>query len=108
MLTYLFLVHGLLISTLLSIDFIGGNVNESLDSRSLRRLQQNVSSHDVVLGKLERISERVVDVGLRREVHDGVDLFRFQNKIDQVGAANVALHKLVVRQVLNAVKILQT
>ena len=105
--TYLFLVHRLLISTLLSVDFVGGNVNESLDSGSLRRLQQNVSSHDVVLGELERISERVVNMGLRREVHDGVDLFRLQNEIDQVGAANVSLHKLVVGQVLDAVKILQ-
>ena len=82
-------------------------MNEALDSGSLRRLQQNVSSHDVVLGELERISERVVNMGLRREVHDGVDLFRLQNEIDQVGAANVSLHKLVVGQVLDAVKILQ-
>lgn len=83
-------------------------MNKSLDSRSLRRFQQNVSSHDVVLGELERISERVVDMSLHGEVHDGVNLFRFQNKIDQVRAADVSLYELVVGQVLDAVKVLQT
>lgn len=37
--------------------------------------EQDVRPVDVVLRKLERVSEGVVDVCLCREVQDGVDLF---------------------------------
>ena len=55
-------------------------------------------AEDVVPRELERVAERVVDVRLRREVHDRVDLLRLQNVVDEVRRADVALDELVVRQ----------
>lgn len=62
-------------------------------------------THDVVLCELERIPERVIHVGLRRKVHDGINLFSLDHEVDQIGAADVALHELVVGVVLDLVQV---
>lgn len=49
---------------------------------------------DVVLRELERVSERVVHVRLRREVKDGVDLLLSQDVRHEVRRAYVPLHEL--------------
>lgn len=64
-------------------------------------------SHYVVLRELERVSERIVDVSLRREVHNCVDFLRLEDEIHQIRGANVSLDELVVRQVFHAVQILK-
>lgn len=52
---------------------------------------------DVVLRKLERVSEGVVDMRLCREVQDGVDFLFPQEVQHQVRRAYVSLHELPSR-----------
>ena len=42
----------------------------------------------------ERVAERVVDVRLGREVHDGVDLLVLEDEVEEVGGLDVALDEL--------------
>lgn len=60
----------------------------------LGTLQQDVRSVDVVLSELEGISEGIVDMRLRGEVKDRIDLFLSEQVRDEVGRADVALHEL--------------
>jgi hypothetical protein len=55
-----------------------------------------VGSHDVTLGKVERVTERVIDVRLRREVHDCIDLLLGHDVGYEVGTANVAFDEFEV------------
>ena len=64
-------------------------------------------AEDVVLRELEGVAEGVVHVRLRREVHDGVDLLALEHVVHQVRRADVTFHKLVVRQPLEAIQVLQ-
>lgn len=84
---------------------VRADVDEALDAGQFRGLEQHVRAEDVVLRELERVTEGVVDVGLGREVHDRVDLLRLQHEVHQVGAADVALHELVVGVVLDLVEV---
>ena len=90
---------------LLAVDLIGTHVNEALDAGNLGGLQQHVGAEDVVLGKLERVTEGVIDVGLGCEVHDSVNLLILQYKINKIGTADVSLYKLVVGKVFNLVQV---
>jgi len=91
--------------SLLAVDLIGTHVNEALDAGDLGRLQQHVGAQNVVLGELEGVSEGVVDVGLSREVHNSINLLSLQNEVHQVRTADISLHKLIVREVLNLVQV---
>ena len=87
-------LHGLA----LAVDLVRRDVDEAHDVVHLRGLEQHVRAEDVVPRELERVAERVVDVRLRREVHDRVDLLRLQDVVDEVRRADVALDEFVVRQ----------
>jgi hypothetical protein len=51
-------------------------VKETLDrAERLNSLKQNVRPADVVLGELEGITKRVIDVSLRSKVHDCINAF---------------------------------
>jgi hypothetical protein len=47
----------------------------------------------------------VIDVRLRRKVHDSVDILALQHVCDEVFAANVALDELEVRVVFQLLKV---
>lgn len=81
----------------LPVHFISGHVDESPNTLvTLRRLEHDVGSHDITLGKVERVTERVIDVRLRREVHDRIDLLLGHDVGYEVGTANVALDEFEV------------
>ena len=60
---------------------------------------------DIVLGERERVPKAIIDMGLRRKVHNGVNFLFFQHIVDQVGRADVPLHELVVLVVLDLVQV---
>ena len=60
----------------LAVDLVGRDVDEAPDARLDRALDHDVRAVHVRLGELERVAEAQVDVGLRREVEDRVDLVR--------------------------------
>ena len=82
-------------------------MDETFDSIDFGWLEEYVSSHYIVLRELERVSERVVNMSLRRKVHNRVDFLRLQNEIHQIRWANVSLYELIVRQMFHAVQILR-
>jgi hypothetical protein len=94
--------HGISFETLsLSVNLIGGNMDESFDGlASLGTLQKDVSSVNVGMGKGKRVSKRVVDMGLGCKVKDSVDLLFSQDKGNQVGCDNVTFDEFEVGQVL--------
>ena len=92
-----------------TIDFIRGNMNETLDGRTtLGALQKHVGSVDIGVRKGKGVSEGVVHMSLGCEVHDGVDGFLLEDVADKVRGANVALHKLEVGQVFEFIQIRET
>ena len=88
-----------------AIDFIGGDVVEALAfvlfgeafPIEFRGLEQAQSSHDVRLGKRERILDGAVHVTFCRQVDDTVNLFVLHELVERIEVANVHLHELVVR-----------
>ena len=72
------------------------NERTNLDAVDFGRLEKDVSAEDVVLGELERVAKAVVHVGLRGEVHDGVDCLGTQDVLHKVGRTNVAFDKFVI------------
>jgi hypothetical protein len=106
--THLLLIHGGLVAHLLAVDLVRTDVHEPLDAMHLCRLQEHMCAQDVVLGELKGVAERVIHVGLRGEVHDGVDLLLRQHVIYQVRTADVSLDELVIRVVLDLVQVRQT
>ena len=116
-LQHLVFEHGFLVRGAFSVDFVGGDVDETLHAvdlcvcvcvcvcvlcewvglgggalcyinffclTDLGRFEEDVGAQDVVLGEGERVPKGVVDVGLGGEVHDGVDLFLFEDVVDEV------------------------
>lgn len=55
-----------------------------------------MGSVNVVLGELETVSERVVNMGLGGKVHYGVNGLCDEKEINEVSATNVSLHKFEV------------
>ena len=90
-----------------AVHFIGGHVHKTADFVNFGAFQQHVGAENVVLGELERVAKRVVHVGLRRKVHDGVDFLAVQHVVHEVRRANVPFHELVVGEVLEAVEVFQ-
>lgn len=105
-----FLGHGIRFEIFsLSVDLIRRNVNESLEGGAVfGTLEKNVRSKNVGLGKGQRVSERVVDVGLRRKVHNCVNLIFEEGVIHNVWNGNVSLDEFEVRKILDVVEIFHT
>tara|TARA_R110002050_G_scaffold299147_1_gene463980 strand:+ start:199 stop:525 length:327 start_codon:yes stop_codon:yes gene_type:complete len=82
-------------------------VDEALDTASVGGLQQHMCSQNIHLCEGERVSERVVNMGLRSEVHDRVDLVSLQDMAHKVGAADVAFHESVVLAILQGINVLE-
>ena len=81
----------------LPIHLVRRHVDETPNALvTLGRLEHDVGSHDVTLGKVERVTERVIDVRLRREVHDRIDLLLGHDVGYEVGTANVAFDEFEV------------
>ena len=92
----------------LAVDLVGGDVEESLDgTQGLDGLEQNVGTADVVLGELERVAERVVDVGLRSKVHHGVDLLGPHDVGHEIGGSDITLDKLEVEKPRDRAEVIQ-
>ena len=51
---------------------------------------------NIVFGEFKRVTERVIDVTLRRKVHDGVYFLALEDVIQQVDRTNVPLDELDV------------
>ncbi len=81
-------------------------MNEATNVGNLRRFQQHMCAHNVVLCELKGISKRIVHVSLSREVHDGVDLLRLQHVAHQFTAANISLDKSIIWISLDLIEIL--
>jgi hypothetical protein len=60
------------------------------------------------LSELKRITKAVINMRLSRKVHDCVDFLDIENVINQFGAADVALHELVVRIIFYLTEIFKT
>lgn len=75
----------------LTVDLIGGDVDEALDADLLGRLEQHVGAVDVGVGETVRVSEAQVDVRLGGEVEDGVDVVALEAVHHLGGVGDVAL-----------------
>lgn len=62
----------------LSVNLIGGDVDETLDSDLLGGLEENVGSVNVGVGESVRVAKGQVNVGLGSEVEDGVNVVTLQ------------------------------
>jgi hypothetical protein len=82
----------------LTIDLVCRHVDEALNlTRLTTSLEESVCSEDVVAGKLERILEGPIDMGLSGKVDDEINLILLQNELDQVERTEIPLDKLETR-----------
>lgn len=104
-----FLSHGLGVEVFtLAVHLVGGHVDETTDSVAvLGRLEQDVGAVDVGLGECEGVTERVVNVSLGGEMHNGVDLLLLEDVVDEVGTLDVALDELEIGQILDVLEIVE-
>lgn len=75
----------------LAVDLVGGNVDEAFDADLLGALEQYMGAIDVGVSETVRVAETQVDVGLRGEVEDGVDVVPLQAVDDFAGVGDVAV-----------------
>lgn len=106
-LQHVLLLHGLGLEGLpLAVHLVGGDVYESLHAAmALGGLEQHVRSEDVALGEVEGVAEGVVHVGLRGEVHDGVDPLLGHDVGHQVGGGDVPLDEFEVLEAGHLVEV---
>lgn len=80
----------------LSHDFIRRHVDESFDLGLDSALEHGVCTFDVGLGELERVSEAQIDMRLRSEMEDGINLVLLQRSENIVAVGDVAKGKVEV------------
>ena len=96
-----------------AIDFIGGDVIEALAfvlfrqgfPIELRGLQKRKRSHHVRLCEGERVLDGAVHVAFCREVDDAVYMLILHELVERVKVADIHLHELVVRLVLDILEV---
>ena len=88
-----------------AVDLVSGDVDEALDAVHLGGLHEHVRAHHIVLSECERIAKGVVDVCLGGGMDDGVNTFRLEHVLDEVGGEQVAFNELEVRAILNLVQV---
>ena len=96
-----------------TVDFVGGDVVETLAlvlfgeafPVELGGLQQAERTHHVRLCEGERVLDGAVHVAFGSEVDDSVDLFVLHELVERVEVADVHLHELVVRLVLDILEV---
>jgi hypothetical protein len=74
-----------------SVDLIGGDMDELLYSNLLRTLQENVCPVNIGVGESVRVTKTQIDVGLRREVEDGIDIVSLKAVHNLRRIGNVAM-----------------
>ena len=60
-----------------------------------------MSAENIVVRELERVPERIVDVGLGSKMHNRINVLFPENICDQIRGRNIALYELIVRQAGN-------
>ena len=96
-----------------TVNFVGRDVVEALAFVLLGKafpvelgcLEQAQRSHHVRLGKRERVLDGTVHVTFRRKVNNAVNLFVLHEFVERIEVANVHLHELVVRLVLDVLEV---
>ncbi len=99
--------HGLGFERLsLTVDLVGGYVDEAFDATmTLGCLEQYVGAEDVALGEVKRVPEGIVNVCLRREMHDGINLLFGHDIGDKVRTGDVPLDEFEVLETRDIVEI---
>ena len=87
------------------IDFVGGNMNEALDSKLARYLQHHKGSGNVGVNRSGGFINAAVDMGFGGEVNYRVA--PFHRGLDRGGVADVALDEVVARIIRDRIKICQ-
>ena len=96
-----------------AINFVGRNMVETLAfvlfgqgfPVELGSLEKRKSSHDIRLGKRKRILDGTVHVAFCSQMNDTVDMFVLHELVERIEVANVHLHELVVRLVLDVFQV---
>ena len=76
-----------------SVDLVGGDVHEAVDTHALRDVAHDVGAETVGAHELVRVHDRPVDMALGREMHD--DVVAFHGSGHRITVADVALHERV-------------
>lgn len=91
----------------LAVDLVGGDVDEALDADLLGGLEQHVGAVDVGVGEAVRVTEAQVDVRLRGEVEDGVDVVALEAVHHLGGVGDVALVEGEVALVIEGARVVE-
>lgn len=91
----------------LSIDLVGGDVDELLDADLLCALQQNVSSVDVRMCEGVGVSEAQINVRLCSKVEDSINLMSLQTVHDLGGVRDIAMVECEVALVVQDSSVVQ-
>ena len=100
-------VFTVVLSFAFTVDFVSGDVDESLHAAAVGSFEEDVGTQDVDLGEGERVSEGVVDMRLSSKMHNSVNLLGLNNMTNKVTRTDVPLHELVVGVFLQIGNVLQ-
>ena len=92
-----------------SIDLVGGNVHKELEllACETRHLEQSVGSQRVGASKLNAVAKAIVHVRLGSKMKNRINLVLREEMTQKVSRQDVALDKLKVGSILNAIEVLQ-
>ncbi len=90
-----------------TVHLVGGDMDKLLDSNLLRALQKNVGSVYVGVCKGIGVSETQVDVGLRREVEDGINVVPLQTVHNLGRVRDVSMVECEIALVLESSGVVQ-
>ena len=96
-----------------TVDFVGGDVVEALAFIFLRKgfpiklcsLKESKGSHYIRTGESERILDRTVYMAFCCKVDDSIDLLILHKLIECLEVADIHLHELIVRLVLDVLEV---
>lgn len=91
----------------IAIHLVCGDVYEPIDAVLPRSFKQNMCAVHIGVCELVRVTKAQVDVRLRREVEDGVDLVLAKHSLDVAWRCDVAVFEGKVRSVVEHARVVQ-
>jgi hypothetical protein len=78
-----------------AIDFIGGNLNETLDAMAPGAIEQDTGADDVGMDEIERRIDTAIDMRFRSEIDHAIKLVLGHERVHLVGIRDVGFEKFV-------------
>ena len=77
------------------VDFVGGDLDETLDAVAPGAIEQDAGADDVRVNEIQRVVDAAVDVRFGGEIYDGVKRVLGHERVHLVGIGDIGFEKFV-------------